>query len=431
MVLEKPQLFSHYREFILLSMMFLTLISIRLFNQYTQYQEFITKPFYYTYANVEYIYQKPHYSILKLHTEEGLTLFSGVANKIDYSNSTLRLEIFPDSNLTFVKYMSGFYIKSRIKKRIKNKPNHLKEFIKNSIKSQHSNSNNNSDMIEFYNAIFLASKISKEFREKIASLGVSHLIALSGLHLTTLWGVIYLLLLYPYKFFQRRFFPYRNALFDVGLISIIILGVYTIFVGSPPSLIRSFVMMLSAWIFLLMGIKIFSFESLALIILLILSIDISYIFSIAFWFSVAGVFYIFLIERYTQNIKNRVVKYTIFPMGIYLFMLPITHIIFYTTNIYQLTSIILSTLFTFFYPVSIFLHIIGFGGVFDEVLIALFKLPSTQISFDMILPLDIFIIYLIISIGAIWSSLSFYLLILVAIINIILLYNWDLIYLGL
>ncbi len=424
MSIEKPNLFSNYREFLMLSISLLILVFIRVGDYYSDYKEFITKPFYYTYAKVKHIYPKANYNIIKVETTEGLIIFTGVTNRVNYLNTTIRIKISPNNNLSFVEYINGFYTQIKIKKVIKNGDNRLKDYINNLIETQHKDS----EIIEFYKAIFLASKISKSLREKVASLGISHLIALSGLHLTILWSVIYFILLLPYKYFQKRFFSYRNSFFDIGVISIVLLGVYTIFVGSPPSLIRSFIMMLFSWIFLIMGIKIFSFQSLSLVVLIILSLFPTLITSIALWFSIAGVFYIFLIERYSNNIQNKILKYTIFPIGIYLFMLPITHSIFYITNIYQLTSPILSISFVLFYPISIFLHIIGYGGLFDEVLILLFNLPSSAISFDMVIPLDLFVIYLVVSIASIWSRLSFYLLVLLAILNIFLLYNWDLVY---
>ena len=425
-MIEKPNLFNSYREFLILSISLLILVGFRINSYYRDYKEFISKPFYYTYVRVENIYKKPNYNILKLKSNDGFKIFSAISNKKDYKNSTLRVKIIPNNNISFIDYINGFYSQVKIKKVIKNRDNIVENYIINLIQTQHKDS----EIIEFYKAIFLASYISKSLREKISSLGISHLIALSGLHLSILWSVVYFIFLIPYRYFQKRFFPYRNSFFDIGIISIILLGIYTIFVGSPPSLIRSFIMMLFGWIFLIIGIKIFSFQSLMLVVLLILSIFPTLFVSLGLWLSITGVFYIFLIERYSNNIKNKILKYTIFPIGIYIFMLPITHSIFGITNIYQLISPILSILFVVFYPISILLHTIGFGGVFDTILIWIFNLPSNNISFDMIISLDLFIIYLIISIASIWSRLSFYLLILLAILNIFLLYNWDLIYLG-
>jgi competence protein ComEC len=285
------------------------------------------------------------------------------------------------------------------------------EILQKKIISQH----NNNFISEFYSAIFLATPISKEFRLQISKLGVSHLIALSGFHLSILWIFVYKLTAIPYKYAQKRYFPYRHSLLDIGSFTILTLGFYLWFVDMPPSLVRSYSMILFTWISTLLGIEIFSFSFLLIIVLGLVAIDISLFCSISFWLSVSGVFYIYLIDLHTKNIKNKILKYLIFPFGIFFLMLPVVHIIFDITSILQPFSILLSLIFVPFYPILIILHLIGYGYILDEYLLLLINISSKELSYLMPLTFDILLIYLVVSVVSIFSKNIFWFLVLIAI----------------
>jgi competence protein ComEC len=93
-------------------------------------------------------------------------------------------------------------------------------------------------------------------------------------------------------------------------------------------------------------------------------------------------------------------------------MSPIVHMIFPLTSTLQLYSPFLSLAFTLFYPLSIVVHLIGYGGIFDGILLELFHLESESmaIKVDIIYGLG----YLLLSLGAIYSRWLFYLLFVVA-----------------
>ena len=136
------------------------------------------------------------------------------------------------------------------------------------------------------------------------------------------------------------------------------------------------------------------------------------IFSIGFWLSVAGVFYIFLTLRYTKCYSAKVITFVILPFVIFLLMQPIVHTIFPMTTIYQLLSPIFSVLFTPFYIISLILHLFGWGGVFDSLLITLLTLDITSV--DIKLPIWLLVGYLCLSYKAIFSKKYFYILLLSA-----------------
>ena len=405
MALEKPKLFPENKTFIWFSIALLVLIGIRLVFNYISYQEFITKPFYYTEATVLTSYEKTKYNkryqVLKLRSDEGFTFYTTTHRKEDFNHKRLRLQIFPNKSISFGDYLGTFYVKSKIKHQEKI-PLTFKDTLLQKVAAQH----DESALKSFYNAIFFATPLNKKLREKISMLGVSHLVALSGFHLTILWGLVYGFLLLLYRPLQQKFFPYRHALFDVGLIAMILLGIYLWFVDFPPSLVRSYAMVLVGWMVLLLGMELLSFAFLTTILLLLVALFPSLLVSLSFQLSAAGVFYIFLLLQYTKTMKAKIITLLVIPIGIFILMLPVVHGTFGVTSLYQLASPVLSVLFIPFYPLSMVLHVVGFGGIFDSVLLWLFSLPEE--SKESILPLWALLVYVGLSIRAIWSKKVFY-----------------------
>jgi len=247
--LEKPKLFPEKKTFVWVMLFFLFVILIRLSIEYQAYQNFISKPFYYTHAKVLNAYEKAkgnkRYQVLKLRSEDGFTFYTTNYSKDNFNHKRLRLQIFPNKSISFSDYLGTFYVKSRIKAQ-ELLPLTFKDDLLEKVAKQHKDTS----LQSFYNAIFFATPLEKDLREKISMLGVSHLVALSGFHLGILWGLVYGLLLLLYRPLQQRFFPYRHALFDVGIVAMMILGVYLWFVDFPPSLLRSYAMVLVGWIVL-------------------------------------------------------------------------------------------------------------------------------------------------------------------------------------
>lgn len=405
MQLEKPKLFPEKKTFVWVILFFLLVIFIRLLFEYQSYQSFISKPFYYTHAKVLNAYTKSkgnnRYQVLKLRSEDGFTFYTTNYSKDNFNHKRLRLQIFPDNRISFSDYLGSFYVKSRIKDQVL-LPRTFKDTLLEKVAKQHKGTS----LQSFYNAIFFATPLEKELREKISMLGVSHLVALSGFHLGILWGVVYGLLLLLYRPLQQRFFPYRHALFDVGIVSMILLGGYLWFVDFPPSLLRSYAMVLVGWIVLLLGMELLSFTFLTTIILILVALFPSLVVSLSFGLSVAGVFYIFLLLQYSKGIKAWMITLLFIPLGIFVLMLPIVHSVFGVTSAYQLLSPLLSLLFIPFYPLVMVLHLLGFGMLFDTALLALFNMP--QYSTEALFPIWAMLGYVGLSIGAIWSKKLFW-----------------------
>jgi len=106
--------------------------------------------------------------------------------------------------------------------------------------------------------------------------------------------------------------------------------------------------------------------------------------------------------------KSKVVQVLFFNFWIYFAMNPMVHYFFDTTSYEQLLSPILTILFTIFYPMELFLHTIGYGGVLDEYLKVF--LSHKFNSFSVSTSLWFFAIYLVVSFAAIFSKKAFYIL---------------------
>lgn len=412
-MLEKPKLFLNLKEFSLTILFLVLLIFFRLFFLYGEYQEFKNKPFYYTHVEVIQAYEKEGqegiYTVLKVYAPSlEINFFTTTNVSPKKIGSRLRLKLFPSEELSFSEYLGTGYISSQMNQIYDSKMD-FKDALLASISNQHDDER----IASFYHAIYFATPLAKEVREQVSALGISHLIALSGFHLAILSAILFFLLRPIYGLFQSKYFPYRFTLHDVGFLVLVILAVYVWFVGSPPSLLRSYAMMLVGWILLLLGMELLSFSFLLMIALAVIVIFPKMLVSLAFWFSVAGVFYIFLLIQYFSNL-NKYLLTLLINFAIFILMLPLIHMIFPLVTSLQLLSPLLSLLFTLFYPISMLLHLLGMGGVMDSGLIKLFTLTYQKESFT--LPLMYGIAYGVLSILAIYSKRVFYLLLLVALL---------------
>ncbi|MBD3790426.1 MAG: ComEC/Rec2 family competence protein [Campylobacterales bacterium] len=404
MQLEKPKLFGDSKSLIGVMAVLAIALMIHLAFLYQDYRSFIHKPFYFTTAKVlSQSTKNKHgrsYEVLKLHSKEGWTFYTVTYQKKSFQNSQVRLEIFPNVTITFWGYLGTFFVKSRIGQ-IMPVSQGFKEYLLQEVASQHENK----ALASFYNAIFFATPLDASLRQKVSMLGISHLVALSGFHLGILWGMIYGIGFWFYRFFQQRYFPYRYALLDVGVVSMAFLAAYLWFVDFPPSLVRSFAMVLTGWFMLLLGMELLSFTFLLTVVAVLMALFPSLMVSLSFWLSVAGVFYIFLVLQYAKSLHKMVITLIVIPLGIFVLMLPIVHAVFGITTAYQLLSPLLSLAFIPFYPAVIFLHLVGMGGLLDSGLAWLFDFPHGGTEY--LLPFWALGLYVAMSIGAIWNRWLF------------------------
>ena len=383
------KLFVNKKELLYFIIFIFLILTSSIYFKYLEFQEF-TK-FKTTSQNlfIESQYIKKNYFVFKLKTENDFTFYSTSREKLrNLQGYTIQADIKIPKDFSFKDYVSGRYLSISNISLVSQKITRYKylEYFQDIHK--------NPKIAEFYATLFLATPISKTLRDDLSRLGISHLAVLSGFHISFIIASILFFSVLLYKPIHHRFFPYRNFFRDTGIIASLLISVYLIFLGVPSSFLRA-VAMFSIGFFLfdrniLKGL----FETLFLAILILIAFMPHLIFSIGFWFSVSGVFYIFLYMKYT----NFPLLIDIFLINIWVFiaMIPIVHLIFPNFYFLQLLSPIWTILFSIFYPLSALIHFLNLGNLFDEVLLQFLNLDF-GIKYQFYTPIWFFVSYTILS----------------------------------
>lgn len=395
------KLFYGTKEWILFLGFLLFILGLNLKHHYNNFLLFKHNELFQTTAVITNIYPKEAFMVVKLQSPN-FDCYTSVELDEKLKQFDEVLITLVTSHVNFWEYLRGFYAPSLhlyYEKPLQNLKTQLATFVA----QQHAHTL----FQELYKALFFAIPISKELRDICANFGISHLIAISGFHLGVIAFVVYWLSYLPYSFFHTRYFAYRNKKYDILLLTVLVLLAYLIFTSMVASLLRAFVMFVLALFFLRNNIKLFSFETLLVTTLLILSFFPQYLFSVSLWFSIAGVFYIFMFLEYFKNLP-KVGQFFLFNAWIYLAMNPITNFFFGTTSYLQLFSSVLTLVFTFFYPLITLLHLLEVGDVFDEYLLHMFRLPAY--SSEVLTPWWFLCCYVLFSLLAIKKKAFFVLL---------------------
>ncbi|MCT7604080.1 ComEC/Rec2 family competence protein [Aliarcobacter butzleri] len=385
------------KQIVTIFILFFALL-INILLEYGKYLEFIDEEVFETKVEVLNIYQKDDFDILKLKSSN-FEFFTNMLKNEEIKRFDLLNILIVSRNIDFIDYLKGFYTKTIYFDELQKEQTFKDKIIKN-IENNHQNEK----IIELFNALFLAVPISKELRDVITAYGIAHVVALSGFHLVVLSFVIYWILYFPYKFFQDRYFPYRNRKLDILLITIAILFYYLILTDIVPSLLRAFVMFCLGIYLLRSNIKILSYMTLFYTFLIVIAFYPKYIFSIGFWFSIFAVFYIYLFIQYFKN-YNKWLLFIFFNTWMFLIFNPIVHYYFPQTSYEQFYSIPITIFFNFFYPAEIFAHIFGFSDYFDEYLKIFIEYKIYV--YEVFTPLYFYILYLFVSFLSIWSKKAF------------------------
>ncbi|MCT7553738.1 ComEC/Rec2 family competence protein [Aliarcobacter butzleri] len=388
------------KQIVTIFILFFALL-INILLEYGKYLEFIDEEVFETKVEVLNIYQKDDFDILKLKTSN-FEFFTSIPKNQEIKKFDLLNILIVSRNIDFIDYLKGFYTKTIYFDELQKEQTFKDKIIKN-IENNHQDEK----IIELFNALFLAVSVSKELRDVITAYGIAHVVALSGFHLVVLSFVIYWILYFPYKFFQDRYFPYRNRKLDILLITTAILFYYLILTDIVPSLLRAFVMFCLGIYLLRSNIKILSYMTLFYTFLIVIAFYPKYIFSIGFWFSIFAVFYIYLFIQYFKN-YDKWLLFIFFNIWMFLIFNPIVHYYFPQTSYEQFYSIPITIFFNFFYPAEIFAHIFGFSNYFDEYL-KIFIEHKIYV-YEVFTPLYFYILYLFVSFLSIWSKKAFIML---------------------
>lgn len=304
------------------------------------------------------------YRVLKIKTDHG-DIYTTLSKNSNIKTDDILKFGFYSKNIKFINYLKGSFYAPSFAREVIIRSNSFKTKLSNLIKSQH----NNEKMGEFYSALFLATPISKELRQDVYFWGISHLVAISGYHASIIFSFSFLIFLPFYKFFQSRYFPYRNSKFDISMVVFIFLCFYLYLIDFTPSFFRSILMGLIGFYFISRNLKIFNFQTLFLTALIAICVFPSLLFSIGFYFSMLGVFYIYLYINHFYH------KFSLFInlifLNIWTFLAMVIPVLYFfpILTFQQLFVIPLTAIFGIFYPLSLFAHLLGYGDYLDFILI--------------------------------------------------------------
>ncbi len=398
----KTSLFKTKKEFLFFVFTCSFVFGLNLFSEYKNYKQLLTAKTLYATVQKAYIKtkNKKTYKVLKLQTDKNFTFYT-VANKnlkVGFDDK-VRLKIWT-KKLTFYEYLSGGFLFSKTLHVEKKQTNRQK--LNQLIASQHKDKNTTL----IYQALFSATPLTKELQTTFSNLGISHLLAISGFHLGVLATVLFFAFKPFYNFFHKKFFPFRSYKIDSFLFVSVVLFFYLSFLNYPPSVLRAYAMLVVGFFLYQRWVKVITMQTLFVTVFILLAFFPRLFFSIGFWLSVGGVFFIFLFLNYFKHLKQTI-QFFLLPIYVYISMLPFSLYLFHNFSDFHIFSILESMVFTLFYPLSIVLHLLNLGYVFDEALQKLITLGQnhTYIPFQK----EFIYSYILLCFGAVFNKKFFWL----------------------
>ncbi|WP_441696557.1 ComEC/Rec2 family competence protein [Helicobacter pylori] len=376
------ELLTTPKEYLLCGVILSLLLALNLYLEYLNYQKLdFSKP---TSLNAQILLQYPKtkdqktYFVLKLQSK-GMIFYATIKEplkNLQYRYAQFFGKIKPCSFLESLK-SCFFQTYSFSLTRKQDFKSHVRRFID----SAHS-----SALVgNLYRALFIGDSLNKDLRDRANALGINHLLAISGFHLGILSVSVYFLFSLFYTPLQKRYFPYRNAFYDIGVLVWVFLLGYLLLLDFLPSFFRAFLMGLLGFLACFFGVRLLSFKLLILACCIAIALLPKLLFSVGFLLSVCGVWYIFLFLKHTQaffktsSFLARSFQVISLSALVFLNMLIIAHAFFPMFSPYQLFSIPLGLIFIVFFPLSLFLHAVGLGSLLDSILNMPLTIPTISV----------------------------------------------------
>ncbi len=377
------ELLATPKEYLWCGVFLSLLLAINLYLEYLNYQKLdFSKP---TSLNAQILLQYPKikdqktYFVLKLQSK-GMIFYTTIKEplkNLQYRHAQFFGKIKSCSFLESLK-SCFFQTYSFSLTRKQDFKSHVRHFID----SAHSNAL----VGNLYRALFIGDSLNKDLRDKANALGINHLLAISGFHLGILSASVYFLFSLFYTPLQKRYFPYRNAFYDIGVLVWVFLLGYLLLLDFLPSFFRAFLMGLLGFLACFFGVRLLSFKLLILACCIAIALLPKLLFSVGFLLSVCGVWYIFLFLKHAQiffktsSFLARSFQAISLSALVFLNMLIIAHAFFPMFSPYQLFSIPLGLIFIVFFPLSLFLHAVGLGSLLDRLLSMPLTIPTISVS---------------------------------------------------
>ncbi|KMT67964.1 ComEC/Rec2 family competence protein [Helicobacter pylori] len=376
------ELLTTPKEYLLCGVVLSLLLAINLYLEYLNYQKLdFSKP---TSLNAQILLQYPKtkdqktYFVLKLQSK-GMIFYTTIKEplkNLQYRHAQFFGRIKPCFFLESLK-SCFFQTYSFSLTRKQDFKSHLRHFIDSTHSSALAGN--------LYRALFIGDSLNKDLRDRANALGINHLLAISGFHLGILSISVYFLFSLFYTPLQKRYFPYRNAFYDIGVLVWVFLLGYLLLLDFLPSFFRAFLMGLLGFLACFFGVRLLSFKLLILACCIAIALLPKLLFSVGFLLSVCGVWYIFLFLKHTQaffktsSFLMRSFQAISLSALVFLNMLIIAHAFFPMFSPYQLFSIPLGLIFIVFFPLSLLLHAVGLGSLLDHILNMPLAIPTISV----------------------------------------------------
>ncbi|MCQ2649516.1 ComEC/Rec2 family competence protein [Helicobacter pylori] len=376
------ELLTTPKEYLWCGVVLSLLLAINLYLEYLNYQKLdFSKP---TSLNAQILLQYPKtkdqktYFVLKLQSK-GMIFYTTIKEplkNLQYRHAHFFGRIKSCSFLESLK-SCFFQTYSFSLTRKQDFKSHARHFI--------DSAHENALVGNLYRALFIGDSLNKDLRDRANALGINHLLAISGFHLGILSASVYFLFSLFYTPLQKRYFPYRNAFYDIGVLVWVFLLGYLLLLDFLPSFFRAFLMGLLGFLACFFGVRLLSFKLLILACCIAIALLPKLLFSVGFLLSVCGVWYIFLFLKHTQiffkdsSFLKRFFQAIALSALVFLNMLIIAHAFFPMFSPYQLFSIPLGLIFIVFFPLSLFLHAVGLGSLLDHILSMPLTIPTISV----------------------------------------------------
>jgi len=174
--------------------------------------------------------------------------------------------------------------------------------------------------------------------------GISHLFSISGMHISLFASMILYIL---------KRVSYNNY-YNYGIV-ITFLVIYTLLVGSSPSVLRSLIMYILFSLNKLLNLKTKNIDIMCLVLIIMLLINPYYLYNISFQHSYLISFSLILFSYKLKKIKNKLRKSIYISFISFLVSFPICIYNFYQVNIISifLNLIVIPLVNTFIFPLSL------------------------------------------------------------------------------
>ncbi|MFP6165537.1 ComEC/Rec2 family competence protein [Helicobacter pylori] len=376
------ELLATPKEYLWCGVVLSLLLAINLYLEYLNYQKLdFSKP---TSLNAQILLQYPKtkdqktYFVLKLQSK-GMIFYTTIKEplkNLQYRHAQFFGRI---KSCSFLESLKSCFFQTYSFSLMRK--HNFKSYLRHFIDSAHSNAL----VGNLYRALFIGDSLNKDLRDRANALGINHLLAISGFHLGILSASVYFLFSLFYTPLQKRYFPYRNAFYDIGVLVWVFLLGYLLLLDFLPSFFRAFLMGLLGFLACFFGVRLLSFKLLILACCIAIALLPKLLFSVGFLLSVCGVWYIFLFLKHTQiffktsSFLRRSFQAIALSVLVFLNMLIIVHAFFPMFSPYQLFSIPLGLIFIVFFPLSLFLHAVGLGSLLDHILSMPLTIPTILI----------------------------------------------------